>query len=883
MPNFSRSAAFAVLASLFSAVSAFAASYVVPPDEVFIGKAEGIVVARALTSFVRETQAYGIETVTEFTVEERIKGDESLGSTFRIRIPGGFINGHAMVIGGAPRFEDGGEYLLFVNRRDGGDFVTTDFGLGAFAFRYDDGGRHVVVRNDAEICGWDLDGTPHRELRRAAARFLKYVRQSVAGSRPAADYAIEKRPLVGPPAPQHGYKATVDWIAKTLAFTGTSYTMSADGTESGQGARWPGFPVSWQQGNTETGAPNGGTDAINTAFGLWNGLGVGINYQLGATNTGNLNGINESGDGVNNVVFEKNLGGSFNCNSGGTLGLGGWRGSGSVSHNGETYWGITEGDISMNAGIANCTYLFTSGTFAASIGHEAGHTMGYRHADLNRANNGACSSNSALDCASSALMTSVMSVTSLQSWDVNAAQAVYGAGAPVCTQPSITTQPASVIINAGQSTSLSVGASGTSVTYQWYIGTSGSGTAIQGATGSSYTASPAATTSYWVAVTACGTTVNSSTVTVTVNPAACTPPSITTPPSGSTIPSGSSAFLSVGASGTAPLSYQWYLGNPPSTLSLVGTGQSILVSPSSTTSYWVRVTGQCGTPADSAAAIITVTASTCPVVTVGTPVATAISGGFQLSVTASTGSGGGALTYAWFSNGNFAGSGNPLTVTPQSATQYNVVVSNACGSQSASPAITVTPAATCNAPAISSITASPTSITAGAASTLTVVATGTSLNYQWYAGAPGDTSKPVINGNSATISVAPAQTTSYWVLVSSGCGATPATSPAVTVTVTAACTTPTITTPASEIIPPGGSAALAASAAGTAPLHYQWYQGAAGTATTPVGSDSATYSTAALTSTTQYWVRVTNGCGSSASSGTITITVQPARRRPARR
>jgi hypothetical protein len=30
-------------------------------------------------------------------------------------------------------------------------------------------------------------------------------------------------------------------------------------------------------------------------------------------------------------------------------------------------------------------------------------------------------------------------------------------------------------------------------------------------------------------------------------------------------------------------------------------------------------------------------------------------------------------------------------------------------------------------------------------------------------------------------------------------------------------------------------------------------------------------------------VRVTNGCGSSASSGTITITVQPARRRPARR
>jgi hypothetical protein len=85
--------------------------------------------------------------------------------------------------------------------------------------------------------------------------------------------------------------------------------------------------------------------------------------------------------------------------------------------------------------------------------------------------------------------------------------------------PFITAQPTSRTINPGQSTTLTVTANN-AVSYQWYVGTSPStASPIAGATSSSLTVAPAATTSYWVRViNACG-FVNSNTATVTVVPA----------------------------------------------------------------------------------------------------------------------------------------------------------------------------------------------------------------------------------------------------------------------------------------------------------------------------------------------------------------------------
>ncbi len=88
-----------------------------------------------------------------------------------------------------------------------------------------------------------------------------------------------------------------------------------------------------------------------------------------------------------------------------------------------------------------------------------------------------------------------------------------------------------------------------------------------------------------------------------------TPPDITTQPQSQVIVSGSTATLTVGATGTAPISYQWYRGNSADTSNPVGTNSPSYTTPAllATTSYWVRASNAVAND-DSDTATITVTA-----------------------------------------------------------------------------------------------------------------------------------------------------------------------------------------------------------------------------------------------------------------------------------
>ena len=78
--------------------------------------------------------------------------------------------------------------------------------------------------------------------------------------------------------------------------------------------------------------------------------------------------------------------------------------------------------------------------------------------------------------------------------------------------------------------------------------------------------------------------------------------------------------------------------------------------------------------------------------------------------------------------------------------------------------------------------------------------------------------------------------------------------------------------PASLTVSSGQTATLNVTASGTAPLTFQWYQGTASNTTAPVGTNSSSYTTPALASTTDYWVRVSNAFGS-VDSSTAVVTV----------
>lgn len=166
----------------------------------------------------------------------------------------------------------------------------------------------------------------------------------------------------------------------------------------------------------------------------------------------------------------------------------------------------------------------------------------------------------------------------------------------------------------------------------------------------------------------------------------------------------------------------------------------------------------------------------------------------------------------------------------------------------------------------------PATVVSGSGTTLSVTASGTGpFTYQWYQGAVGVTTTPVGTNSASFATPALSETTTYWVRITNAAGNV--NSALATVTVSQPAVAPSITTqPTSTTITSGQTATLTVTAAGTAPLTYQWYQGAVGTTTTPVGTNSASFTTAALTATTSYWVRVSNTAGI-VNSTLATVTV----------
>ena len=253
--------------------------------------------------------------------------------------------------------------------------------------------------------------------------------------------------------------------------------------------------------------------------------------------------------------------------------------------------------------------------------------------------------------------------------------------------PSITAQPASRSVTAGQTATFSVTATGSgTLTYQW----NKNGAAISGATSASYT-TPATAVSdngalFTVIVTnsAGSVTSNAATLTVTAAPVA---PSITQQPANQTVTAGQTATFSVTATGTATLTYQWKKNGA----AISGATSASYTTPATAASdsgaqFTVTITNSVGNVTSNAA---TLTVNVPPSIT-AQPVSQTVTAG-QTATFSVTATGSGTLTYQWKKNGTAisgatsASYTTPATSASDNGALFTVTVTTARAARPAAP------------------------------------------------------------------------------------------------------------------------------------------------------------------------------------------------------
>jgi hypothetical protein len=290
-------------------------------------------------------------------------------------------------------------------------------------------------------------------------------------------------------------------------------------------------------------------------------------------------------------------------------------------------------------------------------------------------------------------------------------------------QPTAVVQPLANVTNCpGANAIFSVGALGSGLSYQWYRGT----TLLNGQTNATVNLSniqPSDSDNYSVVVSGiCG-----SSVTVSARLSVRQPALVVSPPRNATNCPGANVSFSVDAAGS-DLTYQWYqentllFGQTNSTLNL----QNILAADAG--NYKVVVTGFCGRSTTNSAIL----AVNQPMLLVNPP--THVTNCPGANVTFSVGAIGTGLSYQWF-RGNtllFGKTNATLTlpnITAADGGSYAVVVTGACDN-----GITNSTSLAVNQPAL--VVNPPANVTncPGANVTLSVGATGTGLNFQWFRG-----------------------------------------------------------------------------------------------------------------------------------------------------
>ncbi|HEX2832286.1 MAG TPA: hypothetical protein VHW00_04685 [Thermoanaerobaculia bacterium] len=731
-----RTAVSTFLLILLLAVSASAATFGRVTDRDLLDRADLVVVATVVDSNAHATRDRMVWTDHRLQIEDVLKG--SAPAEITVRELGGFADGIGVTVSGAPQYSAGERLVAFLRKNADGTFTTAYMALGEFRFARMQNGREVLVRDTTEIEAEDEESLAARP----AGEFIASIRRGTPETVPALTAEELSRPLT----------PVTHAAASTYVIRGTPPAQNLPIRWEGCEKSSPLCPViSFTTNGPQTGTADTPL-AINHAFDAWEDDPnsyvrlqlAGLNNDTSADND-DINDLIFNGTGTlgycdgttacsvgfygpthtyesetwysmvsADVVIKPN---TYNSQSvldavlghevGHALAFqhgpsGSLMASPTPTNQGATLraWDKEALAEVYGAGLPcqNVAVTGTSGggnvpsggskTLSVSVSGTSPFTYQWYEG---------ASGNTSTPVGTSSTYTATNVTTTRNYWVRVSNTCPSSADSPTitltpqaCDQPNIVTQPQSVQITSGSSTTLTVQAIGDApLSYKWYRGNVGD-TSTQVGTGTSYT-TPALTqtTSYWVQVSNnCGTK-NSNLATVTVG--ACNAVSITTQPANANIPLNETTILSVVAAGTSPFTYQWYMGDSGNESQPIGgaTSSSYSAGPYATAGvfkFWVKVSNSCGAPVNSTTA--TVTAATCAPVTIvqqATNVNLPIGQGATLNVTAA---GTGPFTYQWYQGeaGNesapIGGATNSsLPVGPFAAagvSKYWVKVSNSC-------------------------------------------------------------------------------------------------------------------------------------------------------------------------------------------------------------
>ena len=340
---------------MFAANFAHALSYVMMKDTDLYAQSSGVLsaVVTSKTSSNGETR-YILEQLEYLRSDGRNRSEETLV------MPGGLVgnlNSRAAKSDieisrytGVTELESGARVLVFFERGNNGEIKPMQLMLGVF-FEVNSGNARMYRR--------DLNGGEEMSNQNAryaaprdAARFEQWVRE---GGDALPDYL---RP---------------EW--SNLKLPGAKFTQIRNG---GTPVRWFKFgnnlPENW---SAISGGVAGTVAQVQAGLNSWtNDANSDIRYLFAGTvasNPGN----------VSIIIFDdpnNQIAGSFNCNQGGVLAIGGPSFQLSPTNfNGTNYFPIVRASVTTQDGAA-CFYDGNGGSNGAQVmAHELGHTLGYGH------------------------------------------------------------------------------------------------------------------------------------------------------------------------------------------------------------------------------------------------------------------------------------------------------------------------------------------------------------------------------------------------------------------------------------------------------------------------------------------------------------------------